>query len=102
MLIAVLLTSLIGNVGAVSISFPLAYALSISLETIGHPFYLAMAFGASAAFLTPISYQTNLIVYGPGGYSFKDFFKIGLPVTIIYLTMSLTGIIYLYKDYLMP
>jgi di/tricarboxylate transporter len=99
-LITVLLTSIIGNVGAVSIAFPLAYAMSSSLGTIGHPFYLAMAFGASAAFLTPISYQTNLIIFGPGGYSFKDFFKIGLPVTILYLTVATLGIIYLYRDQL--
>jgi di/tricarboxylate transporter len=100
-LITVILTSIIGNVGAVSISFPLAYAMSASLDTIGHPFYLALAFGASAAFLTPISYQTNLIIFGPGGYTFKDFFKVGLPVTILYLTVATLGIIYLYKDHLL-
>jgi di/tricarboxylate transporter len=100
-LITVILTSIIGNVGAVSIAFPLAYSLSTSLGIVGHPFYLAMAFGASAAFLTPISYQTNLIIFGPGGYTFKDFFKIGLPVTILYLTVATLGIIYLYKDQLL-
>ena len=100
-IITAILTSIIGNVGAVSISFPLAYAMSTSLETIGHPFYLALAFGASAAFLTPISYQTNLIIFGPGGYTFKDFIRVGFPVTLLYLTVATLGILFLYQDHLL-
>ncbi len=96
-----LLTSLVGNAGAISIAFPLALSITENLNINGMPFYLALAFSASATFLTPISYQTNLIIYGPGGYNFKDFFKIGLPVTIIYLTVALAGIIYLYRDMLL-
>jgi len=100
MFITNILTSLIGNVGAISICFPIAYALSIKLGIDGSPLFLAIAFAASAAFMTPISYQTNLIIYGPGGYSFKDFFRIGLPITILYLGIALTCIILLYKDVL--
>ncbi|MCZ6521313.1 MAG: SLC13 family permease [Bacteroidetes bacterium] len=99
--IATMLTSVIGNVGAVSICFPLAFALSSSLGISGQPLYLGLAFGASAAFMTPISYQTNLIIFGPGGYSFKDFFKVGLPMTIAYLTVAILGILYLYQDQLL-
>ncbi|MGI9543412.1 MAG: SLC13 family permease [Cyclobacteriaceae bacterium] len=85
LVITTMLTSFISNVGAVSITFPLAYALSNSLGLPGAPFYLAIAYAASAAFLTPIGYQTNLIIYGPGGYKFRDFMKIGFPVTLVYL-----------------
>ncbi len=85
LLITTLLTSFVTNVGAVSITFPLAYSVSNSLGIDGMPFYLAIAYAASAAFLTPIGYQTNLIVYGPGGYTFRDFLKVGLPVTLVYL-----------------
>lgn len=92
-----LLASFIGNVGAISISFPLAYAISNNLGINGYPFFLTIAYAASAAFLTPISYQTNLIIYGPGGYKFKDFFKIGLPVNLIYLSIALLVIIYRYR-----
>lgn len=95
-----LLASFIGNVGAVSISFPLAYAISNNLGIEGYPFFLTIAYAASAAFLTPISYQTNLIIFGPGGYKFKDFFKIGLPVNIIYLSTAMFVIIYRYRDIL--
>jgi di/tricarboxylate transporter len=98
LLFTTMLTSFVTNVGAVSISFPLAYAISNSLGVDGMPFYLAVAYAASAAFLTPIGYQTNLIVYGPGGYKFKDFFKIGLPVTVVYLLTVLLSLRFLYPD----
>ncbi len=80
----VLLTTLITNVAAVSIAFPIAYTFSKLSDISAESLYLACAFGASAAFLTPISYQTNLMIYGPGGYNSRDFFKVGLPLTIIY------------------
>ncbi len=96
--ITTILTSFITNVGAIAIAFPLALATIQDLNVDGAPFYLAIAFAASAAFMTPIGYQTNLIVYGPGGYSFKDFLKVGIPMTIVYLTVALTAIIVLYPE----
>ncbi len=98
LVITTILTSFITNVGAVSITFPLAYAISNQLGVDGMPFYLGIAYAASAAFLTPIGYQTNLIVYGPGGYTFGDFMKIGLPVCIVYLLTVLGMIRWLYAD----
>lgn len=97
MLVTTLLTSFITNVGAVAIAFPLALAVTTGMGIDGSPFYLGIAFSASAAFLTPVGYQTNLIIYGPGGYNFKDFLKIGFPVTLIYLTLTLISIIFLYQ-----
>ncbi|MEQ8476646.1 SLC13 family permease [Fulvivirga sp.] len=96
--ITTILTSFITNVGAIAIAFPLTLATIQDLNLEGAPFYLAIAFAASAAFMTPIGYQTNLIVYGPGGYTFKDFLKVGLPMTIVYLTVALTAIILLYPN----
>ena len=98
LLITTLLTSFITNVGAVSITFPLAYSISNALQVDGTPFYLAIAYAASAAFLTPIGYQTNLIVYGPGGYNFRDFLRVGLPVTVVYLVTVLVMIKLLYPE----
>lgn len=100
LIITNLLASFIGNVGAISITFPLAYSISNNLGIDGYPFFLTIAYAASAAFLTPISYQTNLIIYGPGGYKFKDFLRIGLPVNIVYLSVALSIIIYRYRDIL--
>lgn len=98
LVLTTLLSSFITNVGAVSIAFPLAYAISNQLQVDGAPFYLAIAYAASAAFLTPIGYQTNLIVYGPGGYNFKDFFRIGFPVTVLYLTVVCISVVLLYSE----
>ncbi|MEH0158146.1 SLC13 family permease [Limibacter armeniacum] len=85
MLFTVLITSFVTNVAAVSVSFPIAYSIAENLQVEGTPFYLGIAFAASAAFMTPVGYQTNLIVAGPGGYTFRDFAKIGMPLTLLYL-----------------
>lgn len=98
LVITTILTSFITNVGAISITFPLAYAISNSLQLDGMPFYLAIAYAASAAFLTPIGYQTNLIVYGPGGYTFRDFLRMGVPVVLVYLATVLVMIKLLYPN----
>lgn len=93
-----LLTSFVSNVGAVSVTFPIAFALTESLGISSGILYLAIAFAASAAFSTPLGYQTNLMVYGPGGYNYQDFFKIGLPVTLIYLTVVFLMLRWLYPE----
>lgn len=98
LILTTVLTSFITNVGAIAIAFPLAYSITTSMNMPGEPFYLGIAFAASASFLTPIGYQTNLIIYGPGGYNFKDFFRIGIPVTLVYLLTVIAGLILLYPD----
>ena len=61
------------------LAFPLASALGANVE----PFLVAIAFGASASFATPVGYQTNMIVMGPGGYRFGDYFRFGLPLNVL-------------------
>ena len=90
------LTSFITNVAAVSIAFPIIYALVQEQGLEGTPYYLTIAFAASASFLTPISYQTNLMVYGPGSYTFNDFLKVGAPLTFLY---AITVLVYVYWMY---
>lgn len=90
------LTSLITNAAAVSIMFPIAMELGNQLEQPLAPFFVAIAFGASGDFMTPIGYQTNLMVMGPGNYKFKDYFKIGFPLTLIYSTVVLLFIQWYY------
>ncbi|MDX5325808.1 MAG: SLC13 family permease [Bacteroidota bacterium] len=82
--LTVLLTSFVTNVAAVAVVFPIAAGITQVMGLDPVPVFMTIAFGASAAFLTPVAYQTNLMVYGPGGYRGWDFLKFGLPLTIIY------------------
>jgi di/tricarboxylate transporter len=61
-------------------------ALGLGLDP--KPFIIGVCFGASACFATPIGYQTNLLVYGPGGYRFSDYLKMGIPLNVLVLVMS--------------
>ena len=88
-----LLSSIITNIGAVAVVFPVAISLAAQLGVDPKPFALLVAFAGAASFITPIGYQTNLMVYGPGGYNFKDFMKIGLPMSIIYMLVATVGLI---------
>lgn len=83
-LITNVLTEFITNIAAASIAFPVALSAAQYYGVEPYPFILAVAYGASASFITPIGYQTNLMVYAAGSYKFKDFFKIGLPLSIGY------------------
>ena len=67
---------------------PLAITTATSLGVSPRPFLVALAFAASSAFYTPVGYQTNLLVYGPGGYRFADFLRAGGPLTLIYLVFA--------------
>ncbi len=93
----ILLTALITNAAAVSIVFPIALALASQTQLPPTPFFVAIAFAASGDFMTPIGYQTNLMVYGPGGYTFKDFFRVGGPFTVIYVAICVLFIAFYYN-----
>jgi di/tricarboxylate transporter len=77
------LSLLILNKPAAALATPLAVILALKLEVDPKPFIMAVAFAASTAMATPMGYQTNLLVYGPGGYNFRDFLKLGLPLNIL-------------------
>jgi len=91
-----LLGSIITNKAAVALVLPIALTLSINFGLNPKPFILLVAFAGAASFLTPIGYQTNLMVYGPGRYTFKDYFRIGLPLTIIYMIVAVLLLIWQY------
>ena len=77
------LSLLILNKPAAVLCAPLGVQLARQLECSAEPFIMAVAFAAATAMATPMGYQTNLLVYGPGGYRFTDFVKIGLPMVIL-------------------
>ncbi|WP_409424418.1 SLC13 family permease [Pseudoalteromonas sp. RW-H-Ap-1] len=89
-LMTVLFTELITNNAAAALSFPVAYSLAIGFNVEPLPFIMAVAFGASASFISPFGYQTNLMVYSAGNYRLKDYIVMGLPLSIIYSITVLT------------
>ena len=78
-------TEAITNNAAAALVFPFAVAMAGQIGASPRPFVMAVAFAASASFITPLGYQTNLMVYGPGGYRFTDFIRVGLPLNLILL-----------------
>lgn len=96
-LVTTCLTALITNAAAVSIVFPIAMSVAERMDLPYTPFFAAIAFAASGDFMTPIGYQTNLMVYGPGGYTFRDFFKVGSPLTLLYTILCIGFISYFYN-----
>ncbi len=83
-LLTLMLTELMTNNAAAALMFPLGWTLALSSGANAMPFVMAIAFGASASFLTPFGYTTNLMVQNIGGYQRSDYFRVGLPVTLVY------------------
>lgn len=82
-------TEIITNNAAVALVFPIAYATTSAMNVDFTPFIFTIMMAGSASFASPLGYQTNLMVYGPGGYRFTDFLKIGLPMNAL---MAITTI----------
>ena len=81
-------TQILSNNATAVLLFPIALATAQGLGVNPKPFIIAICFGASACFATPIGYQTNLLVYGPGGYRFSDYLRIGVPLNLLVLLMG--------------
>lgn len=88
-LLTALFTEVITNNAAAVLMFPIAVAMAEQLGVSVMPFAIAVMFAASASFVTPLGYQTNLMVFGPGRYCFADYLKIGLPMTGIAAVVSI-------------
>lgn len=87
-LLTALMTEVITNNAAAVLMFPIALAAADNLGVNFMPFAISIALAASASFATPIGYQTNLMVYGPGGYHFTDYLRIGLPLNLLVWGMT--------------
>lgn len=95
-LLAALLSAVITPVATVVLLTPVAVDTATTIGADGFTFVLATLFGASAAFITPVGYQTNLMVYGPGGYRFTDYLRVGLPLLAVLTLVSTVSITALY------
>jgi di/tricarboxylate transporter len=81
-LLTSVLTELVSNNAVAVVVTPIAIALASSMGVDARPLVVAVMVAASASFATPIGYQTNMLVYGPGGYSFSDFMRVGIPLNL--------------------
>lgn len=91
-MVTTILTAFITNTATIALVFPIAMSVASQMHLDYTPFFVATAFAASGDFMTPFGYQCNLMVYGPGGYTFKDFFKVGFPLTVLYTVICVSFI----------
>ncbi|WP_447969788.1 SLC13 family permease [Nitrospira sp. M1] len=89
MILTMTLSDIMNNAATAVVMAPLAWALAQELGVNPDPFLMAVAIGASCAFLTPIGHQNNLLVMGPGGYRFGDYWRMGLPLEILIVVVSI-------------
>ncbi|WP_300174586.1 SLC13 family permease [uncultured Aliivibrio sp.] len=95
-LITLVLTELITNNAAAALAFPIGYSMALGYGVDPMPFIMAVLFGASASFISPYGYQTNLLVFSVGNYTLLDYVKVGLPMSIVYSILVLTLIPYFF------
>ncbi|WP_345781300.1 SLC13 family permease [Natronobeatus ordinarius] len=92
-LFTAVLTELLSNNASVVLMIPVAFDAAVRLGAEPYAFLLAVVFAASTPLLSPVGYQTNLMVYGPGGYEFTDFARVGAPLQLILTVVTTLGIV---------
>jgi len=95
-LFTALVTNVVSNNASVVLMIPVAIEAAEAIGADPFTFVLAVTFGASTAMLTPIGYQTNLMVYGPGGYKFTDFFRVGAPLQLLLTVVTTLGLLWIW------
>jgi len=94
---ATFLTEFISNTAAGAIFYPIVYQAATTLDVSPLPFIISLMIAVSCSFATPIGSPTHMLVYGPGGYRFVDFLKIGIPMNFIILAVNLLIVNLLYS-----
>jgi di/tricarboxylate transporter len=97
MLLMALMTNIVSNNAAAVIGTPIAISIAMELGLPLEPFVLAVLFGANLSFVTPMAYKTNLLVMNAGGYTFRDFVKVGTPLTILLWLLLSVVLSYAYQ-----
>jgi di/tricarboxylate transporter len=93
MIVTMTLSDVLNNTATTIVAAPVAIQMALSLGVSPDPFLMAVAVAASSAFLTPIGHKNNTLILGPGGYSFGDYWRMGLPLEIIVVAVSIPAIL---------
>ncbi|MEX0738613.1 MAG: SLC13 family permease [Pseudohongiella sp.] len=96
LIMTMLLTDFMNNAATAAVMCPLAISLAAQLNVNPDSFLMAVAIGASCAFLTPIGHQNNTLILGPGGFKFGDYWRLGLPVDIVVVCVSLPVLLWVW------
>ncbi len=97
MAITMIMTNLISNYATAVLMSPIAVSLAASMGVSPDPLLMGVCIACSSAFLTPIGHQSNMLVMGPGGYKYTDYFRLGLPLSILVIVISTPMILLLWK-----
>ena len=96
MVVTMTLSDIINNAATALIMAPIGVGIALQMEANPDPFLMAVAVGASCAFLTPIGHQCNALILGPGGYRFKDYWRMGLPLEVMIVGISVPLILFFF------
>ncbi len=96
MIITMALTNLISTTASAALMAPIAFSLAQFMGVSPDPLLMCVAVSSSSAFLTPIAHQSNMLVMGPGGYKFTDFWRLGLPISILVISVGAPLILYVW------
>ncbi|MFU8795120.1 MAG: SLC13 family permease, partial [Dethiobacteria bacterium] len=96
LVITMLLSNVVNNAAAALLMAPIALSIAAGMAVSADPFLMTVAIGASSAFLTPIGHQSNTLVMGPGGYHFGDYWRMGLPLSILIILVAVPLIMFVW------
>ena len=99
LLVTLILSNIVNNAAAAVLMAPIGISMANSFGASIDPFLMAVAIGAAVPFLTPIGHQSNILVMGPGGYSFSDYWKLGLPLSLLVCAVALVFIMWVWPLY---
>jgi di/tricarboxylate transporter len=94
MVVTMTLSDILNNAATTIVAAPVAVAMAERLGASPDPFLMGVAVAASCAFLTPVGHQNNTLILGPGGYRFRDYWPMGLPLEILVIAVSVPAILY--------
>ncbi|WP_417441488.1 SLC13 family permease [Idiomarina sp.] len=99
LIVTMLLSNIVNNAAAAVLMAPIGISMASSFGASMDPFLMAVAIGAAVPFLTPIGHQSNILVMGPGGYNFSDYWRLGLPLSLLVSAVALVMILLVWPLY---